>query len=320
MDNEQLKETFYGLWTAQQRQDSETADALRQQLAENGWSETQIEFYLEERASEYSRVSRQRELANRRNAVIVSFLVAIPTLIASVVFQRLALDNDFFVLAQVERWYGGIVIGSLSSLAVGDYRVWLEADLRAKNLSEAESAKVLLVWNRQTWQQKLNLLFRPGLLNVKAERLPTEDSEILAIWQRVSSSRHLQGFLLLRFSQRGWRDFWRAVKFEKNLGPSRFFLLLSLVCSIPVALLESLSAGIGAAVAAFVLVEIMVPLVSVSSIYFPSLLLGVSTGQSSNVVAATRVLVVTVFMATVVLIEIYLQHLGVPRIRLSDFF
>jgi hypothetical protein len=317
MDNLQLKEAFYALWDAQQHQDIETADAVRSQLAENGWSQQQIEFYLEERAGEYTRASRQRERANRRNAVIVSFVVAIPTLIASVVFQRLALDNDFFILAQVERWYGGIVVGSLSSLAVGDYRVWLEADLSAKNLSTSESARMLLTWERQTWRQKVSILLRPGLLSIKSERLSINDSEMMAMWQRLPSSKQLQGFLLLRFGQRGWSDFWRAVDFEKNLGPSRFFLVLSLLCSVPVAL-ESVSAGISAAIASYVLAEVMVPMISVSNIYFPSLLSGVSTGQSSNVVAATRVLVVTIFMAAVVLLELWFQHLGLPRIRLLD--
>lgn len=319
MNNEQLRETFYSLYLAQERQDAEVAEALRQQLAENGWSAQQIEFYLEERAAEYSRVSRQRELANRRNAVIVSFLVAIPTMIASVAFQRLAVNNDFFILAQLERWYGGIVIGALSSLAVNDYRLWLEADLRGKNLSTLESAKVLLVWSRQSWRQKASILLRPGLLRMRAEGTTTPESELAVMWQHSSAARQLQGYLLLRFSQRGWRDFWRAVRFEANLGPSRFFFVLSLLCSLPV-MLESVSAGISTAVAAFLLAEVMVPLVSVANIYLPSLLSGISTGHSSNLVASVRVLVVTFFMASVVLLELYLQHIGIPRIRLTDLF
>jgi hypothetical protein len=319
MDNQQLKETFYGLWFARQRQDLETADALRQQLAEYGWTDTQIEFYLEERASEYARVSRQKEWTSRRNAVVVSFFVAIPTVIISVAFQRLALSNDFFILAQLERWYGGIVVGALSSLAVNDYRLWLENDLRSKNLSVFESAKVLLVWKRQNWRQKASILLRPSLLRSKSERASFDEGEMMAMWQRSSAAWQLQGYLLLRFSQRGWRDFWKAVKVEKNLGPSRFFLVLSLLCSLPVTL-ESVSAGISTTVVAYVLADVMVPLVSVANIYLPSLLSGVSTGQSSNVVAAVRVLVVTFFMALVVLLELYLEHLGLPRIKLIDLF
>jgi hypothetical protein len=317
MYNEQLAEVFYTLWKARRDYDDETAGALLQQLLENGWSEAQIEFYLAERNSEYARVSRQKEWTSRRNAVIISFLVAIPTMIISVAFQRMALSNDFFILAQLERWYGGIVVGALSSLAVNDYRLWLENDLRGKNLPVLESAKVLLVWKRQNWRQKASILLRPSLLRSKSERASYEESEMIAMWQRASAAWQLQGFLLLRFSQRGWRDFWKAVNVEKKLGPSQFFLALSLLCSLPV-MLESVSAGISTAVAAYLLADVVVPLVSVANIYLPSLLSGVSTGQSSNVVAAVRVLVVTFFMALVVGLELYFQHLGLPRIKLIN--
>jgi hypothetical protein len=320
VDNQELKQVFQDLWRAIQAHDDEAEQALRVRLAQQGWFQEQmIMFVLEELAQDAMQASRQRERTSRRNAVTVSFLVAIPTLVVSVGFQKLALANDYFILAQLERWYGGIVVGALSSLAVSDYRVWLEADLTAKNLSTVDSAKMLRVWSRQRWQQKLEIFARPAILRSKAEHLAIVEGEALAMWQQTSSSKQLQGYLLLRLSQRGWSDFWEAVDFEKNLGPSRFFLVIAMFCAFLVSF-DSLSAGISAGVAAYILAEWMVPFLSVSNIYFPTLLSGVDTGQSSNISAALRVLVVTGFMVAVVLLELWFQQLGLPRLRFLNLF
>ncbi|MGL5077221.1 MAG: hypothetical protein ACRDBG_15535, partial [Waterburya sp.] len=76
--------------------------------------------------------------------------------------------------------------------------------------------------------------------------------------------------------------------------------------------------GVTVAVAIYLQMDLVVPFASVANLFFPTLLAGVDTGQASNASPALRVIIVSLFMMLVLLLDIWLQQLGLPRVSLLD--
>jgi hypothetical protein len=317
--NERTEELLAQLWNATQNSDAQAqAEVARLGLSELGWSEEQIEFLLEKYGRLVAQTETSAERASRARAIVISIVIALPTVLCSIGFKYLTISHSYFVISELERWFGGIVIGALSGLAVGDYRVWVEGLLKQPKHADRglDISRAYALWLRLSLRTKLSCVVRPRSLATRLSRTPkrVEDLSVLN-----TSSKRLQGYLLLRFSELGWQDFWNAVQFERNLGPSKFFLMIAVFCGL-LAALESISSGVFVAAVSFAQMEWLLPTIGVAVVYLPSLVYGVDTAQSSNASVAVRVLTTMGLLATCVALDLYFQTLGLPKIGLLDLF
>jgi hypothetical protein len=283
------------------------------QLRALGWTQEQIMFLLTlQRRGVRDNSMVDAERASRARAIIVSLLVALPTVIVSVGFKFLALREGYVVISELERWYGGIVIGALFSLTVGDYRVWLESALKNQRDRDRDHtiARAYLFW-QANGQLRYLFLLKPRELYCQLSGQPRGASPPLDKNQRI------QGFLVVKFAELGWGHFWNAVAFERNLGPSKFFALIALGCGL-LAAAESITSGVLVGLTTYLQMTWLSPTIGVATIYLPSLIRGVDTAQSSNVAPAVRGIVTMLLFAACIVLDLCLQRLGLPKVGLIN--
>jgi hypothetical protein len=342
MNKDETLRQLAQLWNAIDDKEDELTQQIRGQLQQN-WSDEQIDFLLEQQGKLAAQRERSTERTNRAQAIWVSIAASLPTIFGGIAFKWLTLTQSYIVTSEIERWFGGIVVGSLFSLAVFDYGNWCNQKFSQQGeVREAYAWRALRVWSALDWKTKARIVIKPQSLTRLVE-IEIEESVVrvnnnlrdVSIFTKLplltialeslkvevpptpSKARRLQGHLLLRFSERGWRDYWRSVRFEKELAPTRFFFVISVLCGC-LAALDSVTGGGLVSIAIFVLLSSFLPMVSVATIYLPSLLGGVEPAQSANLAAAVRVLMTMFVLSGCVLVDLYLHSLGLIDIGLID--
>jgi hypothetical protein len=319
--NERIEIILGRLVAALERRDSNAAIAATRKLRAFGFSNTHIIFLVFLYRKFTARLDGQEvsttetERSSRVKAILWSGLYAVPTIIGAVILQWMTLTFGYLVIVQVERWFGGVILGALSGLAVGDYRVWLEGKREAKRL---QATRAYIFWKRQKLLRKLRYLVYPSTLTVDLKAFEVK-KKVAA--NTIKRSQLLQGYLVLRFSESGWTQFWEGVNFERGtLIPRKVFVAIAIGFAL-FAAVDSISAGVMVGFVCYFLMVRIMPFLNVGIIYFPTLLRGVDPGQSANASAALRVMTTMTLIGICLGIDIVLtKFFGLPKVGLLNLF
>jgi hypothetical protein len=287
-----------------------------------GWSKKQVEFLLRQPERKMTVSSPKdmvkRERASRSQTVIFAAEVTIPAIIVSSVFYIVTKDQGYPVTFQIERWFGGIVINSLATLAASDYRVFLESILvnpkYAETLKDPRIFLALEVWQNLGLAGKLAVLRRPKKLQALIARRPSKRQPR----EELGSAKTLQAFLLLAFANEGWAELKSGIAKERKLNPIPLFVLVSVVCGLLTAL-DSITAAPAVVVATFVQMQSINPAITIALMYLPTLTRGVNTGLVSIATGTVRVMVTSILLGLCVGADLAFQSSGLyKRVGLLD--
>jgi hypothetical protein len=318
--NERIEIILGRLVAALERRDERVAIAEVRNLRRLGFSREQIEFvvFLHRKSTgldvqEESMTETSTERSSRVKAILWSGLYAVPTIIGAGILQWIGVTFGYLVIVLIERWFGGVILGALSGLAVGDYRVWLEGKRDTQRL---QATRAYNFWTKQKLVRKVRYLVNPTNLKV--------DLDAFEVKKRVETmskkNQLLQGYLVLRFSQGGWTQFIEGVNFERgNLTPRMVFVGIAIGVTF-FAVVDTISAGIIVGIVLYLLMMRIMPFLNVAVIYIPTLLRGVDPGQSANASGALRVITTQVFLILCLLFDILLIKFGLPKVGLLDLF